>query len=48
MYHLYIVADKVAQQTTAAIYYCAIDKLHMLRIERWGSKTQKSSDGDWP
>ena len=34
--------------TKALIYYCAIDKLRMLRIERQGSKAQKSSDGDWP
>ena len=32
----------------ALMYYCANDKLGMLRIERWSTNAQKLPDGDWP
>ena len=32
--------------TRTYIYYCAIDKLCILRIERWGLNAQKPPDGD--
>ena len=33
--------------TKSLIYYCATDKLRVLRIERWGSNAQKYPEEDW-
>ena len=36
----------IIKATRALVYYCAIDKQRILRIERWGSNGQKLLDRD--